>query len=487
MGSMKRQIMFLSVLMAIVIIALTLGGLQLFGKGNAKPSEWFGKEEKTQSEQTSPETASYVSSALLSTNDNNLKTYSQNWTYNFATPKYQTWYNSAASTVKRWDYSVKGTFTCKKSDCTDSNVNYAPCIRLELEDYDDEDMPYTSESLSFDINGSSVKVRYYSVGNSTHEIGSAAITGINHTHSQSAALNDFSLSITESSLIIKIYLGSSDTVISSASFNKSSEPYQKYLSLLKSYSPKLRFGFESAVTEKQFTMKVTETIILDSRVPVSLPADPIKEGHTFAGWYYGSACSGSCRVYDGAPIYEDTALHAHFNINRYTVTYDVAGGTAVESEVLNWNTAASAPEPTRTGYNFVGWFTSSGEQYTNAPIKENTTLTARWEIKIFTVTFYVESDEVYTTLDVPYGSTLAAAMEQAEIASYKAMDISGLRVSKQSVITENTQVLVEELTGWEKFGDFVGQNQWFTWLTVGVIGVLLIISVVGIVINVKRR
>lgn len=232
---------------------------------------------------------------------------------------------------------------------------------------------------------------------------------------------------------------------------------------------------------------ITETMVLDSRTPASLPADPTKEGHTFAGWYYGSECSGSCQAYDGAPIYEDTALHAHFNINRYTVTYDVAGGTAVESEVLNWNTAASAPEPTRTGYNFVGWFTSSGEQYTNAPIKENTTLTARWEIKIFTVTFYVESDEVYTTLDVPYGSTLAAAMEQAEIAAYKAMDISGLRVSKQSVITENTQVLVEELTGWEKYGDFVGQNKWFTWLTVGVISVLLIISVVGIVINVKRR
>ena len=478
--------------MVIIIAALTLGGLQLFGRGKAKPSEWFGKEEKTQSEQTSPETASYVSSALLSTNDNNLKTYSQNWTYNFATPKYQTWYNSAASTVKRWDYSVKGTFTCKKSDCTDSNVNYAPCIRLELEDYDDEDMPYTSESLSFDINGSSVKVRYYSVGNSTHEIGSAAITGINHTHSQSAALNDFSLSITESSLIIKIYSGSSDTVISSASFNKSSEPYQKYLSLLKSYSPKLRFGFESAVTEKQFTMKVTETMVLDSRTPVSLPADPTKEGHTFAGWYYGTQAEhgSSCRVYDGAPIYEDTALHAHFNINRYTVTYDVAGGTPIESEVLNWNTVASAPTPIRIGYNFKGWALADGSIYNNSPIKQNTTLTARWEIKIFTVTFYVDGDngeEAYATLEVPYGSTLAEAMEEAEIISYKAMDISGLRVSKQSVITENTQVLVEELTSWEKYGDFVGRNKWFTWVIVGVIGALALTAAISITVAVKRK
>ncbi len=349
-------------------------------------------------------------------------------------------------------------------------------------------MPYISESLSFDINGSSVKVRYYSVGNSTHEIGSAAITGINHTHSQSAALNDFSLSITESSLIIKIYSGSSDTVISSASFNKSSEPYQKYLSFLKSYSPKLRFGFESAVTEKQFNMKVTETMVLDSRTPASLPADPTKDGHTFAGWYYGTQADHgeSCRAYDGAPIYEDTALHAHFNINRYTVTYNAAGGTPVANEVVDWNTVASAPEPNRIGYNFVGWVLADGSIYNNAPIKQDTSLTARWEIKTFTVTFYV-GEEKHAELTVEYGSTLAAAMEQAEIAAYKAMDISGLRVSKQSVITEDTQVLVQELTGWEKYGDFVARSPWFTWLTVGVIGVLLIISVVGIVMNVRRR
>ena len=44
---MKKQLTFISILMVIIIAALTLGGLQLFGRGKAKPSEWFGKEEKT--------------------------------------------------------------------------------------------------------------------------------------------------------------------------------------------------------------------------------------------------------------------------------------------------------------------------------------------------------------------------------------------------------------------------------------------------------
>ena len=48
MKSVKKQVGFLSFLMVLVIAALTLGGLQLFGKGKVKPSAWFGKAEKAQ-------------------------------------------------------------------------------------------------------------------------------------------------------------------------------------------------------------------------------------------------------------------------------------------------------------------------------------------------------------------------------------------------------------------------------------------------------
>lgn len=116
----------------------------------------------------------------------------------------------------------------------------------------------------------------------------------------------------------------------------------------------------------------------------ALPADPVKEGYTFVGWYYDSDYTVP---YDGQPIYEDTQLYAKFDINRYIVTFDSVGGSAVARQTVDWNTAATLTTPTCDGYNFLGWYLSDGTQYTNQPIKENTTLTAKWERNRFTVTF----------------------------------------------------------------------------------------------------
>ena len=58
-----------------------------------------------------------------------------------------------------------------------------------------------------------------------------------------------------------------------------------------------------------------------------------------------------------------------------------------------------SPEtPTKRGYDFLGWFYEDGTEYAGQAIKEDTTLIARWQIKTFTVTFYVDG-EIYTVKD----------------------------------------------------------------------------------------
>lgn len=214
---------------------------------------------------------------------------------------------------------------------------------------------------------------------------------------------------------------------------------------------------------------------------VPLPEPPTKEGYTFTGWYTDEACTNK---YVGETVRDDMALYAGWQINRYTVTYDSAGGTYCESATVDWNTSPTLPTPTRTGYTFVGWF--DGEtQYTDAPVKANKNLVAHWEIMTFTVTF-MSDGTVYKTITVDYGTSLVEAMETAEIASYAAYTDEGARLSKlNSVITENTSILVQDLSGWEKYGDFVGRNAWYTWLTVGVLGVLLLTTVVMAIV-IKR-
>ena len=198
-----------------------------------------------------------------------------------------------------------------------------------------------------------------------------------------------------------------------------------------------------------------------------LPPNPTKEGHTFSGWYYGTQLEHgeNCRAYDGAPIYENMALHAHFNINRYTVIYDVAGGTPVNSMVLDWNTVAEKPTVSRTGYNFVGWFLPNGTQYTNQPIKADTTLTARWEIKTFTVTFYV-GEEKHAELTVEYGTALKELTEEAQalnlqVLSIRASNGAPIDTIVESGITEDLEVQAQTMTGADKVKNTV-KNNWLT-------------------------
>lgn len=219
-----------------------------------------------------------------------------------------------------------------------------------------------------------------------------------------------------------------------------------------------------------------------------LPETPTKDGYHFTGWFRGTEdeCDGNCTQYTGQTVTEDINLHAHFAVNKYTVTYNTMGGSSVSNVEVDYGATAPLPTTTLQGHNFLGWFKADGTQYNGEAINENTILTARWQIQTFTVNFYADG-ELYKTITVNYGTKLVDAMSQAEIASYMAMTTEGVRLSKMSTITENAEVLVQELTGKEKFGDFVSRNMWVVWTAVGVIAVLGITAGIAIAVAVKRR
>lgn len=82
------------------------------------------------------------------------------------------------------------------------------------------------------------------------------------------------------------------------------------------------------------------------------PEGVTREGYDFLGWYLGDA------KYDfSAPVTGDLTLVAHWQIKTFTVKFLGADGTLLATETVEWGKAATAPEPPEApeGYMFAGW------------------------------------------------------------------------------------------------------------------------------------
>ena len=102
-----------------------------------------------------------------------------------------------------------------------------------------------------------------------------------------------------------------------------------------------------------------------------------RTGHTQVGW---ATVDGGEKVYGLDDVYtknEALALYPVWNTNKYTITFDTAGGSEIAPITQDYGTAIAAPaDPTREGYTFIGW---DREIPANMPA-ENVTVTAQWQL-----------------------------------------------------------------------------------------------------------
>lgn len=110
------------------------------------------------------------------------------------------------------------------------------------------------------------------------------------------------------------------------------------------------------------------------------PSRPEKAGSYFLHW--SEEIEGERFVFTSRIITKDITLYAVWN-DAYTVIFDTQGGSAVPSQTVVAGTSARKPDmPTREGYNFLGWYTSSAGTTAwewNAPVTTNITVYAHWE------------------------------------------------------------------------------------------------------------
>ena len=111
-------------------------------------------------------------------------------------------------------------------------------------------------------------------------------------------------------------------------------------------------------------------IVTQKRFP-----DPVKQNYAFSSWCKENITE-CAEKYDPKTtnISEVTGLHAHYQIQRYTITFIFNDGNAPDVRTLNFNEAIVYPEnPTREGFIFTGWYPNP-----EAMPAENIIITAQW-------------------------------------------------------------------------------------------------------------
>ena len=137
-----------------------------------------------------------------------------------------------------------------------------------------------------------------------------------------------------------------------------------------------------------------------ANAPAARPADPTKEGHTFTGWYKGEEKWNFADA-----VTEALTLTAKWTANRYTITFDTAGGSEIAPITQDYGTAITAPaNPTKTGYTFAGW----DREIPTAMPAGDMTITARWTVNQYTITFKPENGGEDIIITQNYGTAITA-------------------------------------------------------------------------------
>lgn len=122
--------------------------------------------------------------------------------------------------------------------------------------------------------------------------------------------------------------------------------------------------------------------------PYGTLPEPTRDHYSFSGWY--TEAEGG-RLITADSLFEelhDVTLYAHWTLSTFNISLNANGGSLSQSslEVVYGNTIGTLPTPTRSYYNFDGWYTaaSGGTKYTSSTIfntANDINLYAHWTLK----------------------------------------------------------------------------------------------------------
>ena len=102
-------------------------------------------------------------------------------------------------------------------------------------------------------------------------------------------------------------------------------------------------------------------------------------------------------------LVEDVVVSAEF-IELWTVSFNTNGGSTVQSVVVrNGLTVAQPAAPTKTGYEFAGWFVAvdGNTQWSfDNTVTADTTIFAHWTAETYAITYYLPSGDTFVEASI---------------------------------------------------------------------------------------
>ena len=147
---------------------------------------------------------------------------------------------------------------------------------------------------------------------------------------------------------------------------------------------------------------------------ISEPISPTRSGYTFAGWYKEAATTNAWVFSTDTMPAQNITLYAKWAANKYAVTFDSQGGSAVPGIEVEYNAKITAPKPpTKNGFGFGGWYMepaciNAWEFGTNTMPAHDITLYARWSNTQHTVSFITQGGTSVAPMTVNFGALISA-------------------------------------------------------------------------------
>lgn len=138
-------------------------------------------------------------------------------------------------------------------------------------------------------------------------------------------------------------------------------------------------------------------VVTDSVITLD---DPVKEGHTFNGWFSDAELTTQVTEIDPSTVV-DTTVYAKWTINTYNVTYDInnedVDPLVTTSEVLTFASTLTFEAPTLDGWELSHWEDQDGLLYNTGNLlpAKDAVFTAVWVEKVYYLNFYLY-EEKYT-------------------------------------------------------------------------------------------